>query len=109
MIGCACSNTISTGFEMMTGAESPRILFCMLMTQQFDQQNLEGIVYDNSSNLHWYFLSREPKDCQNLRFIVDRCHFQGKKCMKKANKNTGSGGHLGCSRTSKYSSISSWY
>ena len=66
-----------TGFEMMTGADSPRILSCMLMTRQFDQQNLEGIVYDNACNLHWYFLNREPKDCQNLRFIVDRCHFQG--------------------------------
>ena len=32
------------------------------MTQQFDQQNIEGIVYDNACKLHWYLLNREPKD-----------------------------------------------
>ena len=96
-IGCSCSNPITTGFELMTGAESPRILFRMLMTGQFDRQNLEGIIYENACGLHWYFLNGEPKDCQNLRFLVDGCHFQGQKRMKKSNKNTGAGGHLGCS------------
>ena len=37
------------------------------------------------------------KKAENLCFLVDGCHFQGKKKLKKRYERTGSDGHLGCS------------
>ena len=87
------------GFELMSRSESPRILFKLLMTRRFNRENLAGIIYDNACGLHRYFLNREPKDAQYLRFIVDGCHFQGQRRMKKTNFKTGKSGHLGCSES----------
>ena len=39
------------------------------------------------------------KKAKNLRFLVDGCHFQGKKKLKKRDERTGSDGHLGCSES----------
>ena len=98
-IGCSCELSITFGFEVTIGAECHRIPFKFLMNRKIDWQNLEGFIYDNCCNLHRYFLNREAKKVENMRFLVDGCHFQGQKKFKKRNEKTGSDGHLGCSES----------
>ena len=69
------------------------------MNRKIDWQNLEGFMYDNCCNLHQYFLNHEAKKVENMRFLVDGCHFQGQKKFKKRDEKTGSDGHLGCSES----------
>ena len=96
-IGCSCANSITYGFEVHVGGESSRIPYKFLMNRRIDWQNLEGFIYDNSCNLHRYSLNRDPKKIEKFRFLVDGCHFQGQKKLKKRDERTGSDGHLGCS------------
>ena len=78
-IGFACENSITFDFEVTIGPESHRIPFKFLMNRRIDWQNLEGFIYDNCCNFQRYFLNCEAKKAENLRFLVDGCHFQGKK------------------------------
>ena len=103
-VGCACEKSITYGFEVMVGHESPRLLFKLLMTRKLDRKSLKGIIYDYACGAHRYFLNREPKEVQFLHFLVDGCHFQGQKKMKKANYQTGKSGHLGCSSSYNFMS-----
>ena len=96
-IGCSCANSITYGFEVHVGGESSRIPYKFLMNRRIDWQNLEGFIYDNSCNLHRYSLNHDPKKFEKFHFLVDGCHFQGQKKLKKRDERTGSDGHLGCS------------
>ena len=98
-IGCACENSITYGFEVHVGGESSRIPFKFLMNRKMDWQNLEGFIYDNCCNLQRYSLNRDAPKFEKFRFLVDGCHFQGQKKLKKRDERTGSDGHLGCSES----------
>ena len=69
----------------------------VLMTRQWDRSTLRGIIYDHACGAHRYFLNREPRDFKNFNFIVDGCHFQGQRKMKKS--TSGKASHLGCSES----------
>ena len=96
-VGCSCQKPITMGFTLMLKGESPRNIFRILMTRQWDRSTLRGIIYDHACEAHRYFLNREPRDFKNFNFIVDGCHFQGQRKMKKS--TFGKASHLGCSES----------
>ena len=96
-VGCSCQKPITMGFTLMLKGESPRNIFRILMTRQWDRSTLRGIIYDHACGAHRYFLNREPRDFKNFNFIVDGCHFQGQRKMKKS--TSGKASHLGCSES----------
>ena len=98
-VGCSCEKPITMGFHMMLKGESPRNIFRILMTRRWNRKKLRGIIYDHACGAHRYFLNREPKDFKNFNFIVDACHYQGQRRMKKANPSTRKASHLGCSES----------
>ena len=96
-IGCACELSITYGFELMLGHESPRHFFKFLMNRKVNFKKLEGVVFDFACGLQRYALNREPENFEYLRFLVDGCHFQGQKKLRKPDSRSGRSGHLGCS------------
>ena len=96
-IGCACELSITYGFELMLGHESPRHFFKFLMNRKVNFKKLDGVVFDFACGLQRYALNREPENFQYLRFLVDGCHFQGQKKLRKPDSRSGRSGHLGCS------------
>ena len=68
------------------------------MTRKWNRSTLKGLIYNHACGVHRYFLNREPKDFKNFNFMVDDCHMQGQRRMKKANPITGRC-HLGCSQS----------
>ena len=97
-VGCSCEKPITMGFTLMLKGESPRNIFRILMTRKWQRNKLRGLIYDHACGAHRYFLNREPKDFKNFNFIVDGCHMQGQRRMKKGNPSTGKS-HLGCSQS----------
>ena len=75
-----------------------RNIFQILMTRKWNRSKLKGLIYNHACGAHRYFLNREPKDFKNFNFMVDDCHMQGQRRMKKANPSTGRC-HLGCSQS----------
>ena len=75
-----------------------RNIFRILMTRKWNRSKLKGLIYNHACGAHRYFLNREPKDFKNFNFMVDGCHMQGQRRMKKANPSTGRS-HLGCSQS----------
>ena len=96
-IGCACELSITYSFELMLGHESPRHFFKFLMNRKVNFKKLDGVVFDFACGLQRYALNREPENFQYLRFLVDGCHFQGQKKLRKPDSRSGRSGHLGCS------------
>ena len=66
-----------------------RNIFRILMTRKWNRSKLKGLIYNHACGAHRYFLNREPKDFKNFNFMVDGCHMQGQRRMKKANPSTG--------------------
>ena len=96
-IGCACELSITYGFELMLGHESPRHFFKFLMNRKVNFKKLEGVIFDFACGLQRYALNREPENFEFVRFLVDGCHFQGQKKLKRPDSRSGKSGHLGCS------------
>ena len=44
-VGCSCQKPITMGFTLMLKGESPRNIFRILMTRQWDRSTLRGIIY----------------------------------------------------------------
>lgn len=87
------------GFHLMLKSESPRNIFRIWMAQKWNRNKLRGLIYDHACGAHRYFLNWEPNNFKNFYFIVDSCHYQGQRRMKKANPSTKKSSHLGCSES----------
>jgi hypothetical protein len=65
---------VCIGFVVLDQAESPRMVYEVLMTRF---RNLpELVIYDNGCNLHEYILNRLPRMASGLQVMVDGFHFQ---------------------------------
>ena len=96
-IGCACALSITYGFELMLGHESPRHFFKFLMNRKVNFKKLDGVIFYFACGLQRYALNREPENFEYVRFLVDGCHFQGQKKLRRPDSRSGKSGHLGCS------------
>ena len=93
--GCACKFNITLGWEIMLNNESPRNLFRLLTCNQFDLNNMVGVLIDHACKFDSYMLNREAKPLEYLLALVDGSHWNAQKKYKRP--NTKGKGHLGCS------------
>ncbi|GAQ92000.1 hypothetical protein KFL_009010040 [Klebsormidium nitens] len=71
-----CPHRVIYGFHAMLRGESPRDPFTVLYTR-LDRRNLPRYMfYDNACKLQSYCMRREPAFFADVRFLVDRFHFQ---------------------------------
>lgn len=93
--GCACKYNITLGWEMMLSNESPRNLFRLLMCNQFDLDNMVGVIIDHACKFDSYMLNREAKPLEYLLALVDGSHWNSQKKFKHTSSK--GKGHIGCS------------
>ncbi|GAQ93674.1 hypothetical protein KFL_017980010, partial [Klebsormidium nitens] len=80
-----CSHRVVYGFHTMLRGESPRDPFAVLYTRLHRHNLPSFLFYDNACKLRSYSMRREPAFFADVRFLVDRFHFQktgaeGHKC-----------------------------
>ena len=93
--GCACKYNITLGWELMLNNESPRNLFRLLMCNQFDLENMVGVIIDHACKFDSYMLNREAKPLEYLLTLVDGSHWNSQKKFKHPGSK--GKGHIGCS------------
>ncbi|GAQ90744.1 hypothetical protein KFL_006790070 [Klebsormidium nitens] len=71
-----CSHRVIYGFHVMLRGESPRDPFTVLYTRLNRHDLPAYLVYDNACKLRAYVMRREPTFFAEVRFLVDRFHFQ---------------------------------
>ncbi|GAQ93025.1 hypothetical protein KFL_012570010 [Klebsormidium nitens] len=80
-----CPHRVIYGFHAMLRGESPRDPFAVLYTRLHRHNLPRFVFYDNACKLRAYCMRREPAFFADVRFLVDRFHFQrtgaeGHKC-----------------------------
>ena len=100
-IGCGCEYNTTFGFEIMLNKESPRNLFRLLQTRDFDNDHLDGIVIDHACLVDRYVMNREAPMLAWKRLLVNGSHWMSQKKFR-AHNIKGKGGHIGCSEGYNY-------
>ncbi|GAQ77801.1 hypothetical protein KFL_000040010 [Klebsormidium nitens] len=72
----SCPHCVIYGFHVMLRGESPRDPFTVLYTRLNRKDLPSYLVYDNACKLRAYAMRREPAFFAEVRFLVDRFHFQ---------------------------------
>ncbi|GAQ86505.1 hypothetical protein KFL_002930020 [Klebsormidium nitens] len=75
-----CPHRVIYGFHVMLRGESPRDPFTVLYTRLHRHHLPRYLIYDNACKLHAYCMRREPAFFADVRFLVDRFHFQKTGC-----------------------------
>ncbi|GAQ88997.1 hypothetical protein KFL_004770040 [Klebsormidium nitens] len=71
-----CPHRVIYGFHVMLRGESPHDPFTVLYTRLHRRHLLDYLFYDNACKLQAYCMRREPAFFADVRFLVDRFHFQ---------------------------------
>ncbi|GAQ89061.1 hypothetical protein KFL_004840010, partial [Klebsormidium nitens] len=71
-----CPHRVIYGFHVMLRGESPRDPFTVLYTRVRRRDLPDFLIYDNACKLQAYCMRREPAFFADVRFLVDRFHFQ---------------------------------
>ncbi|GAQ91154.1 hypothetical protein KFL_007360010, partial [Klebsormidium nitens] len=71
-----CPHRVIYGFHAMLWGESPRDPFAVLYTRLHRHHLPRFVFYDNACKLRAYCMRREPAFFADVRFLVDRFHFQ---------------------------------
>ena len=85
----------------MLNKESPRNLFRLLQTRDFDNDHLDGIVIDHACLVDRYVMNREAPMLEWKRLLVNGSHWMSQKKFR-AHNIKGKGGHIGCSEGYNY-------